>query len=236
MEKRAIIIQARMSSKRLPGKCLKLIGKHPLIYYVIEHLRVLNLPIIIATSSDSSDDILVEYLHYLKDVLVYRGSLNNVLERYVGAAEAFNVEQIIRITADNPFVDVKALLENSEFFEEYQYLDGIYENGWIKGSGFEFVTTKALKEIATTRKDYLEHVTLALREQIDVNPTYTKIALPAHQIDNKDLRLTCDYTEDLEVITNILEYHNYSPNIKITEIIKLSQIKPELFFANSTLS
>lgn len=236
MQKRAIIIQARMSSKRLPGKSLKLIGNNPLIFYVIEHLRILNLPIIIATSSDSSDDILVEYLHNLKNVLIYRGSLKNVLGRYLGAAEVFNVEQIIRITADNPFVDVKALLGTVELFDEYQYLDGIYEDGWIKGSGFEFVTTEALKEIASSKTDHLEHVTLALREQIEYNTSFKKMSSPIHQIGYKHLRLTCDYPEDFEVISNILKYYNYSPYITLTEIIQLFQIKPELFFVNSKFS
>lgn len=235
MGKRAIIIQARMSSNRLPGKCLKLIGNEPLIFFVIERLRALKLPIIIATSTDHSDDVLVDYLKSLDNILIFRGSLENVLDRYISAASKFDVNEILRITADNPFVDVEAIANYSSMFNKFNYLDGIYNNGWIKGTGFEFVLLNELKGIESQNPYHLEHVTVALRENISKNIKYRKVQVPTYHKFIHDIVLTCDYDEDLELIKQIFENFNYDHKITISEIIKFYKKWPELFKNNSLL-
>jgi len=236
MGKRAIIIQARMSSNRLPGKCLKLIGNEPLIFFVIERLRALKLPIIIATSTDHSDDVLVDYLKSLDNILIFRGSLENVLDRYISAASKFDVNEILRITADNPFVDVEAIENSSSLFKEYNYLDGIYNDGWIKGTGFEFVLLNELKGIKATSPDHLEHVTLSLREQMDNFPQFGQLEIPSYQKENSSIRLTCDYAKDFELISNILKIFEYATSVKVRDIIKLAEIQPEIFTINTGLN
>ena len=234
MVKLAIIIQARMSSSRLPKKSLRLIGDKPLIFYVVERLRVLKLPIIVATSTDSSDDILVEYLKNLDDISIFRGDLKNVLNRYIAAAEKFGVEKIIRVTADNPLVDIIALNNSLSLFQEYDYLDGIYQNGFIKGTGFELVSLNELKSIRSNKPHHLEHVTAALRENA-TKPRYKKIPVPHyHQFIDK-IVLTCDYAEDLFLLEKVFASFNYSFKISIPEVIKLYERKPELFALNAVL-
>lgn len=235
MSNRAIIIQARMSSARLPGKSLKLIGNNPLIFYVIERLRVLNLPIIVATSSDKSDDILVEYLKRLEGILIFRGSLKNVLTRYINAADKFNIREIIRITADNPFVDIEVLKRSLIFFDTYDYIDGIYDDGLIKGSGFELVRLKELKSIESQDPYHLEHVTAALRQNSSKNLRYMKLEVPYYHEFIDKIVLTCDYTEDLELLRLLFETFNYSLSITIPEIIGLYRKNPELFSRNALL-
>jgi len=235
MAKLAIIIQARMSSSRLPKKSLRLIGDKPLIFYVIERLRILKLPIIVATSTDSSDDILVDYLKKLNYISVFRGDLNNVLNRYITAAEEFDVEKIIRITADNPLVDIIALNNSLSLFRDYDYLDGIYQNGFIKGTGFELVTLNVLKSIKSNNLFHLEHVTAALRENINYNPRFKKIKAPHyHKFINKII-LTCDYEQDLDLLEKVFSFNNNSFNISIPDVIKLYERKPELFGLNNLL-
>lgn len=235
MDKLAIIIQARMSSSRLPKKSLRLIGDKPLIFYVVERLKLLNLPIIVATSTDSSDDILVEYLKSLDDISIFRGDLKNVLNRYIAAAEEFGVEKIIRVTADNPLVDIIALNNSLSLFEEYDYLDGIYQNGFIKGTGFELVSLKELKSIKSKKSYHLEHVTAALRESKNYNPRYKRIKVPDyHQFQNKIL-LTCDYDEDLCLLEKVFASFSYSVKTSIPEVIKLYKRNPELFALNAIL-
>ena len=234
MVKLAIIIQARMSSSRLPKKSLRLIGDKPLIFYVVERLRVLKLPIIVATSTDSSDDILVEYLKNLDDISIFRGDLKNVLNRYIAAAEKFGVEKIIRVTADNPLVDIMALNNSLSLFQEYDYLDGIYQDGLIKGTGFELVSLNELKSIRSNKPHHLEHVTAALRENA-TKPRYKKIPVPHyHQFIDK-IVLTCDYAEDLFLLEKVFASFNYSFKISIPEVIKLYERKPELFALNAVL-
>ena len=165
MQKRAIIVQARMSSSRLPGKSLQMIGDRPLLYYVLKRLEKTGIPVIVATSDHSSDDEIADYVESLK-IHVFRGELENVLQRYIDCAEAFGVTGIIRVTGDNPLVDIEALKHSEALFEDYQYLDAIYPNGWIKGTGFEFVTLGELQKIRPSKPEHREHVTLALREEI----------------------------------------------------------------------
>ena len=234
MLKHAIIIQARMSSSRLPGKSLKMIGDKPLIFYVVERLRLLGLPIIIVTSTNSSDDILVEYLKGLKDIFIYRGSLDNVLNRYIAAAEAFGIEKIVRVTADNPLVDIAALKRSLILFQEYEYVDGIYQDGLIKGTGFELVSLNELKSIRSNKPHHLEHVTAALRENA-TKTRFKKIPVPHyHQFIDK-IVLTCDYAEDLELLKIIFATYNYELSVTIPEIIELYKSKPEIFVTNALL-
>lgn len=235
MLKHAIIIQTRMSSSRLPGKSLRLIGDKPLIFYVIERLKLLGLPIIIATSTDTSDDVLVGYLNSIEDIFIYRGSLDNVLNRYVAAAEAFGVEKIIRITADNPLVDIAVLKRSLIYSQKYDYVDGIYQDGLIKGTGFELVSLKQLKSIRSNKPHHMEHVTAALRENAPKNPRYKKIPVPHyHQFIDK-IVLTCDYVEDLELLKIIFATYNYELSVTIPEIIELYKSKPKIFLTNALL-
>jgi len=111
VEKTYIILQARMNSERLPGKVMKQIGGTPIIGILIRRLKQSELPIILATSTNIENDELVEYAKSL-DVQIFRGSEDNVLERYYLAAKSVNAKTIIRVTGDNPLLDGRFLLEN----------------------------------------------------------------------------------------------------------------------------
>jgi spore coat polysaccharide biosynthesis protein SpsF len=231
---RAVIVQARMSSSRFPGKSLQLIGNKPLVYYVVKRLELSGLPVIVATSTDASDDLLAEYLKGQK-IKVFRGSLLNVLNRYVTAAEEFGVKEIVRVTADNPLVDIISLKRSLTLFQKYDYVDGIYQEGFIKGTGFELVSLKKLKSINSNNPHHLEHVTAALRENLTKNSRYKKLQVPHyHQFIDK-IVLTCDYLEDLELLKLIFATYNYELSISIPEIIEFYKRKPEFFVANTLL-
>ncbi|WP_026838109.1 cytidylyltransferase domain-containing protein [Gillisia sp. JM1] len=232
--KRAVIVQARMSSSRFPGKSLKLIGNKPLIYYVVKRLELTGLPVIVATSTDASDDILTEYLKG-QNIKVFRGSLLNVLNRYIAAAEAYGVEKIVRVTADNPLVDIVALKRSLSLFEKYDYVDGIYQDGLIKGTGFELVSLKELKSIKSNNPHHLEHLTAALRENISKNPWYKKLQVPHyHQFIDK-IVLTCDYTSDLELLIRIFKASDYSVTITIQDVLRFYLENPGIFQINAHL-
>jgi spore coat polysaccharide biosynthesis protein SpsF len=223
-----------MSSSRFPGKSMELIGNKPLVYYVVKRLELTGLPVIVATSTDASDDVLAEYFKELK-IKVFRGSLSNVLSRYIAAAEEFGIEEIIRVTADNPLVDIVALKRSLSLFQKYEYMDGIYQEGLIKGTGFELVSLKELKSIKSNNPHHLEHVTAALRENLPKNPRYEKIQVPHyHQFIDK-IVLTCDYAEDLELLRRIFEASDYSLAITIRDILGFYRENPEIFKRNADL-
>ena len=103
-----ILIQARMGSSRLPGKTLLYFKGNTLLGYQIKRLLDAGIPsscIAIATSDSKLDNVIESYAHDLK-IPVYRGAEDNVLLRYQKAAKQIQKPMIVRLTADNPFVDV----------------------------------------------------------------------------------------------------------------------------------
>jgi spore coat polysaccharide biosynthesis protein SpsF len=103
--KSVAIIQARMSSERLPGKVLKPLSGKPVLAHVIGRLRRAQLlDAVMVATSDGADDDPVAALAKAENCPVYRGSLNDVLARFAGAAEAANADVVVRVTADCPLI------------------------------------------------------------------------------------------------------------------------------------
>ena len=126
-----IIIQARMGSTRLPGKILKTINDRTLLDHIIDRLAELKeeATVVIATSTLPGDDAVEDFCRK-KGVLCFRGSEQNVLSRYYECAKQQGFEHIVRLTADNPFVDVEEVdrliayhkLQKNEFTESFSQL------------------------------------------------------------------------------------------------------------------
>lgn len=111
------IIQARLTSSRLPGKVLLDIAGEPMLVRVVERARrakTLN-RIVVATTIDPSDDV-IEALCIERSYAYYRGSQQDVLDRYYQAARAFGAEVIVRITADCPLIDPDVIDETVNAF------------------------------------------------------------------------------------------------------------------------
>lgn len=105
-KKVSIILQARISSSRLPGKVMYSLEGKPVLEHILDRLSMAEQPeeIIVATSTDKTDDP-IEELVWRKGIKVFRGSLKNVLSRYYDAAQRYQTAHIMRLCADNPFVD-----------------------------------------------------------------------------------------------------------------------------------
>jgi len=112
MNKKGILIQSRLSSSRLPKKMLMNLGEFKLVEFVYRRCLLSKESDICAviTSTDSSDDELYNFC-IKKDIPIFRGSLNNVLQRYVDASEFFGLDLICRVCGDSPFVDTKYIDE-----------------------------------------------------------------------------------------------------------------------------
>ena len=155
-----IIIQARMGSTRLPGKILKqFYGGKTLLETLLDNLhKVEGAKVIIATSVNENNDPLETFL-VEKGELVYRGSENDVLERFINAAEENDIDGIVRICSDNPFMDwhgvsqlnEKANTSNADYI-------GFHINNQpsiLTHFGFwgEFVRLEAFKRVASTTEE-----------------------------------------------------------------------------------
>src|SRR5690349_5480844 len=104
MSSTAIVLQARMGSQRLPGKVLARLGARTVLAHCIHRLAASGLPVVVATSEREEDDA-VEAEARACGSDVFRGSQHDVLDRFLGAASAFSLSELVRATADNPFVD-----------------------------------------------------------------------------------------------------------------------------------
>lgn len=99
-----------MGSTRLPGKILESICGRPLLEHILERLDTLRTParIVVATTKDARDDV-VEAFCRARPVECFRGSESDVLERYYLCARQYGFDHVVRLTADNPFVDIEEL-------------------------------------------------------------------------------------------------------------------------------
>jgi len=111
------IVQARMSSSRLPGKVLLPLAGKPVLAHVIERLRTCNElhDVVLATSVESEDDSIEQWCK-VNSVNCFRGSLEDVLDRYYQAATKYKAEAVVRITADCPMIDPTVVDEVVEGF------------------------------------------------------------------------------------------------------------------------
>lgn len=167
MSKTAIIIQARMGSSRYPGKMLKKISNTSLIEWVVKRVKDSKKikKIILATTSNKVDDILVKIAKKNK-ILIYRGKNNNVLNRFYETAKKNKINTIVRVCADNPFVDSREidLLFSMYKKKNYDYIcnhQNKLNSNYADGFGAEIFSFSVLKKMHTLAKNksQREHIT-----------------------------------------------------------------------------
>lgn len=208
-----IIIQARNNSSRLPNKInLPIFDDLTILDIIIQKLKTFNnIKIILATSNNNKDEVLKKYsLKYNIDF--FQGSENNVLDRFILACEKYNVNKVIRVCADNPFIDVsllKTLIDLSSE-KQYDYASYYYNNTPTIRTHFgifaEYVSLSALKKIkeATSKNKYIEHVTNYIYEN---EQTFNILKIP-FKYKGESIRLTIDDHEDFKLLKNIILQNN----------------------------
>lgn len=209
MKNTTAIIQSRMGSSRLPGKVLMDIQGYPMIWHIIERVKLSKLidDIIIATSDLPADNQLADYLQSI-DVKFYRGSEKNVLERYFEAATLYKAKTIIRLTGDNPLVDPHILDETISFYNnsKFRYVSNIQHPNakctFPIGIVCEVFSYELLTETyQQAKKDYeIEHVTPYMYTRQDSFGCYPS------SIDYSNYRFTVDTIQDYEHIKAIYKH------------------------------
>jgi len=164
-----------MGSNRLPCKVLKKIGNKTLLEHIFYRLSFLKTPvkIILATSTNPENNIIEEFCD-INNISCFRGSENNVLERYYLCSKKYEFSHIIRLTADNPFVDIEELDNLIKFHLETKSDYSHSFESLPKGVGAEIFTFEALEKSFFEGKEphHIEHV----NEYILENPGLFKIA------------------------------------------------------------
>ena len=203
------LIQARMSSSRMPGKVMAKILDIPLILLQLERLRLSKklTDLIVLTSDDKSDDILVELLTKY-GIKFYRGQLNNVYERYRSYLlnEKLENQTIVRVTADCPLIDWDLMDKIINFFEteNFDYVSNTLNRTFPRGLDVEVFRAKALidaSEFFVLSEFDKEHVTPVFY----LNPEFYKIGNFEIETDYSNLRWTVDTFRDFDFVKTIYE-------------------------------
>lgn len=195
-----------MSSSRLPGKVLQPLGGLPMIVYMaqrVSHARLLD-EVVVVTSTDPSDDVLADAV-IAAGVKVFRGDLEDVLQRFSDAAQAFGAEEIVRLTGDCPLMD-PALVDAVVAMRRGQaadYASNVAPPSFPDGMDVECFTRATLDyaQREARRRSEREHVTLWMRSD-EVVLRRANLAGPA---DLSALRLTVDYADDLALVRRLVD-------------------------------
>jgi spore coat polysaccharide biosynthesis protein SpsF (cytidylyltransferase family) len=218
-------IQARMGSKRLPEKVLlKLDAKNTVLDKVYSQVALSNSVkrIVILTSTNEKDNQLSDYC-VSKGYEVFRGDENNVLKRFINAADFFKEDVIFRICADNPFISTNLINKLAENYHKQDYLSfKVGSNPAIKthfGIFTELVSLSSLKKIdsiLSVNSQHREHVTSG----IYTNTNEFKVEFLKYTVlKEKELRLTLDDIEDFDIIKNILRLISYDVGFEYVRLI-----------------
>ncbi len=193
------IIQARMKSTRLPGKVLMPLSpddSKPLLAYIMDTLNSCEGVdhTVIATTTAIENDILQKVAEE-NEWKIFRGSENDVLSRFVNVIHIFKLDAIIRLTADNPFLD-RGSLEKLIQLHINHGNDYTYSSGLPLGMNIEIVDASTLVRIASDKRitdQDREHVTYFISRHDEFKKEIIHLPTPPHL---QNLRLTVDYPSD----------------------------------------
>ncbi len=238
--KTGCIIQARTSSTRLPEKVLKPLpfsSDISILQQVISRVQQVSGidTIVIATTRDNEDDVIAD-VAATAGVEVFRGSKNNVLERYFIAAQTFGLDQVIRVTSDCPCLDpeVTEKVLKMHLQQKADYTSNSLVRTYPHGLDSEVVTFQALEKAykEATETFEMEHVTPYLyRTKPDAFKIASVEAPPEHTAPY--IRVTVDTPEDYQLLCAVYDFlYKNSPYFGVSELISLFQAKPWLLMLN----
>lgn len=230
------IVQARMSSSRLPKKVLLPLADKPVLEHVVSRLRHCKTfkNIIVATSVDHTDEPIVNFCKK-KKIDFFRGSLNDVLDRYYQVATNNKADIIIRITADCPMIDPQIVDEvvNGFLSDDYDLygLSGSFPDG-LDCQVFKYEALRRSWNEATLLSDR-EHVGTYIEK---TRPELFKIGGLEKFKSLENHRWTLDCQEDYAFLNEIFSHLYKESNLFLTDdIIKLLNSKPQLKNINANI-
>lgn len=229
------IVQARMGSTRLPGKVLMDLAGRPVLSRVIARLgRAERLDaVVIATTTEPADDAIEEFCAE-RGWPCFRGSENDVLDRYYQAARAHQADVVVRITSDCPLID-PVLVDHivDEFLQTDASVDYVSNSlptdTFPRGLDVEVVRFEALKRAWTEAKDarFREHVTLYIYS----HPETFRLRGVVNDVDLSHMRWTVDTKEDLALVRSVYR-HFGDDQFSWRDLLALLDLHPEWLAIN----
>jgi len=231
-------MQARTGSSRLPGKVLLEVAGEPMLAHQIRRLqRVEELDdVVVATTVDPADDPVVAVAE-AEGARWFRGSEDDVLDRYFRATEEASAEVVLRVTADCPLLDpeVAGLVLSTLAAQDglLDYASNVVERTYPAGLDAEALTAEALAQVFRLGRspEAREHVTwFLLRER----PDLFRIGSVTDDVDNSDLRWTVDHPQDLELVRRLYDELDLARKPRsYREVVAYVREHPELATLNT---
>ena len=234
------IIQARMNSIRFIGKVMKEVKGIPLLRLLIERIKDSKLldGVIVATTINPMDDVIVKYCEE-NNIDVFRGSENDLVERMLFAAKAYDVDIIVEQGVDCPLVDYELIDSTLEFYfnNDFDYVTTL-NNKMIVPDGYfaRVCPTKLLEKVYNSTRNKIKEGELGLF-YIENNPEIYRIGIfiPKKKELYGYFRLTVDEERDLQLIKIIIENFD-SIKVPMTEIIRFLKNNPNLLLINKNIT
>jgi spore coat polysaccharide biosynthesis protein SpsF len=237
-----VILQARLSSSRLPRKVLKTLqGKPMLEHQLIRISNMLTPHDLVVATSDNVDDDAIENQCSLLNVNCYRGSLDDVLARYYNAYLANNnageIKHIVRLTGDCPLIDPNVIDNVIMHYlkQPVDYCSNCSPATFPDGLDVEIFGVDVLKQAyeKATKPSEREHVTSYIRN----NPQLFTTSNYTHTIDLSHFRWTVDEPVDFELVTKIYQaLYPTKPTFTLGDVLKLIAERPELNAINHNIT
>ena len=228
-----------MSSSRLPGKVLMDVEGQPMLYRQVDRLRqsLIDLPLVVATSEDASDDPIAKFCDENK-VSCFRGSLDDVMLRFIKCGRNFGFDYLVRVGGDDPLIDPNCcnnlVALNSENPHDFMFASN--RAGWPYGTAAELISLTALERAhaLTDVAFHLEHIIPYFHENPDCFSIRKVFA--TEEICRPEYALTVDYPEDMQLIRRIFrELKLEGDYFSLARVIKLLDEKNELRLINQHL-
>ena len=232
--KTLIIVQARMTSTRLPGKVLLPLAGEPMLTRLIERLRRVHRAdgIVVATTTNTSDDPIAALCTQL-GVPCYRGSEYDVLSRYADAARLHGADVVVRITSDCPLIDPALIDQTIAAYDEggSDYVSNMLPPTWPYGMAVEVFSAAALAQAhaEATQAAEREHVTPFLYW----HPERYRLRNVASPVDLSHHRWTVDTPEDYALVSRLFDHlMPIRPNFTQADVLALLDKHPDWIAIN----
>jgi len=223
------IIQARMGSSRLPGKVMLDLAGEPMLRRDVNRVRRARMldETLIATTTELPDDAIAEYCR-ANGIAVFRGSENDVLDRYCRAAREHRADAVVRITSDCPLIDPQLIDEVIDCFVragDLDYASNVFPHRrYPRGLDTEIVRFDVLERLRRRTSDRIsrEHVTAYIQR----NPGQFRLACTPCPQDYSHMRWTVDTQEDYDLVRRVYEHFGHD-EFSWTDVLGLLERHPD---------
>jgi spore coat polysaccharide biosynthesis protein SpsF len=242
-DKIVIVVQARMTSSRLPGKVMMPVLGESLLYRMMERLRMINHPaqFVVAIPEEEKGGVIEQECASI-NIPCYCGNLNNLLDRHYQVAKLYDAGIVLKIPSDCPLIDPRIIDQLLDFYfahkGEYDYVSNLHPATFPDGNDVEIMTMACIEKVwkEATRQLELEHTTPYIWE----NPEKFRIGNVVWST-GKDYsmshRFTIDYQSDYEFIKAVFgELYPEKHNFSCEDILQLLEERPDIYRINAEYS